>query len=213
MSGIWVFLLGGAGVLFAAVWLGREALRNGIIVAAAGLFGLLAYAFSGSPGTADMPYLTRQAELSAVDPAAMTLPEALSRLEHVAQIRPDDPQPHVFIGDLMKAQRRYEEAIRAYQSALRRDGALIPALLGLADTLTQQDNGRITEQTQSIYARVFSLDNEQLRAGFMVGLSDWQAGRKIEAETSWSGLQQLVSEGEQRAVMLDAWIDGAKSPQ
>ena len=47
----------------------------------------------------------------------------------------------------------------------------------------------------------------------MVGLSDWQAGRKTEAESTWSDLQQLVPEGDRRAVMLNAWIDAAKGPQ
>ena len=147
MSGVWIFLLGIAGVLLVSVWLGRETLRHGIIVAVAGLSGLVAYALAGSPSVADMPYLKRQAEISEIEPGEMNLAETLSRLGHLAQTRSDDPQPHVFIGDLMKSQRRFEEAIRAYQSALRRDDAFIPALTGLADTLTQQDNGQISEQT------------------------------------------------------------------
>ena len=196
-----------------AYWSGRETLRHGLIVGAVGGISLIAYAFAGTPGMSDRPYLKRQAELADQDPSTMTLAETLSRLERLTQERPDDAEPHFFIAELMKAQGRDSDAMRAYQSALRRDDAYVPALTGLADALVRQGNGEISPDAQAIYARVFFLDPGAFRAGFMVGLADWQAGREETAQETWDGLKQLVWRDEQWTVMLDAWIDAAKSPQ
>ena len=213
MSSIWVFLMGGAGTLVAAYWLGRETLRHGLIVGAVGVISLIAYAFAGAPGMSDRPYLKRQAELADQDPSTMTLAETLSRLERLTQERPDDPEPHFFIAELMKVQGRDSDAMRAYQSALRRDDAYVPALTGLADALVRQGNGEISPDAQAIYARAYRLDQSELRAGFMVGLADWQSGQTDTADLTWDGLKRLVPEGDPRGTMLDAWIDAAKSPQ
>ncbi len=179
-----------------------------IVFAAAAIGG---YLFMGRPLMADQPYAARVAEIASKRPDEMTFPEALARLESLTQEQPDAAEPHFFIGELLRSQGREDEAVRAYQSALRRDEAYVPAYLALADTLVRLEDGQITPTAQSLYERAYGFDSTQIRAGFMVGLADWQAGNEALADNRWAALAERV-EGP-RAEMLAAWISAAKGEE
>ncbi len=185
--------------------------RNDWILAAisVGLAGL-AYAFVGSPGMADRPLSARDAELAAKDPAQMTPDEAVVRLEGLAQARPDDPQPHYFLGEIKAGQGLDEDAIRHYQSALRRNGEFVPAMIGLADAFVRLSEGRVEADARRIYARALQLSPGELRAGFMTGLADWQAGQPEQAQQAWDGIRSRIEPGSSQMQMFDAWIAAAR---
>src|SRR5690606_37652705 len=96
------------------------------------------------------------------DPESLTEAEMLSRLEQAVIDKPDDPQPHYFIGEILRTKGRTEDAVRAYQSALRRDQDFVPALVGLADVLTQLSEGAIGPDATRLYARAYELDETQV---------------------------------------------------
>ena len=184
--------------------------RDWIVVGACFALAVLGYLAYGRPFMPDRPFSERNAELAAKDPAEMTPAETLARLEVLTREKPDDPEPHFFIGELLRAQGRDEDAMRAYQSSLRRDDAFVPAYLGLADAVVRLAGGSVSEDAQRLYARAYALDPEQLRAGFMAGLADWQAGRAETAETAWAGLSEPLAADDPRRAMLAAWIEAAK---
>ena len=106
--------------------------RNGIILALCLAVAIGGYLLVGKPGMGDLPMKDRQAGLMEkirTEPGALTQAETLSRLEATVVERPEDPQPHYFIGEILRAQGRTSDAARAYQSALRRDNEFMPALL------------------------------------------------------------------------------------
>lgn len=179
-----------------------------VLFAAAAIGG---YLFMGRPLMADQPYADRVAEIASKRPDEMTFPEALARLESLTQEQPDAAEPHFFIAELLRSQGRDDEAVRAYQSALRRDAAYVPAYLALADTLVRLEEGGVTPPAQSLYDRAYALDPSQIRAGFMAGLADWQSGNASAAETRWAALAEGV-EGP-RAEMLAAWVSVAKGEE
>ena len=103
-----------------------------IIVAICIALGVGGYLAVGRPGMADQPMVERQHEI--MDkirnaPETLTAAETLARLEQTAVDQPDAPEPHYFIGEVLRAQNRPDDAARAYQSALRRDAknAAIPS--------------------------------------------------------------------------------------
>ncbi|MEO0982681.1 MAG: hypothetical protein AAFX03_08520 [Pseudomonadota bacterium] len=207
-----VFVLGGLAVIGVTALVLRQSGRaSAIATGLAGAAGLAAYAAIGSPAAPDLPFSERAAELASRDARDLSPAETLARLELLVRERPDDPQPHFFIGEVMKAQGRDDDAVRAYQSALRRDSRFAPALEGLADALVRLEGGRVGADAQRVYAQLYAEDPARLRAGFLAGLGLLQAGDPDAADAAWASMRANLEAGDPRQAMLDAWIDAAKT--
>ena len=159
------------------------------------------YLLIGKPGMADQPMAERQAALAEkvrVDPQSLTEGEMLSRLEQAVIDKPDDPQPHYFIGEMLRTQGRTEDAVRAYQSALRRDQDFVPALIGLAAVLTQLAAGGIGPDATRLYARAYQLDETQVSAGMRAAMGAAQAGEQEKAEQAMRYIYSRLPEDDPR---------------
>ncbi len=169
------------------------------------------YLAVGSPGMPDQPIARRTAEIAAKNPADLTRAEALARLELLTRDRPDDPKPHFFIGRMLADEGRPEDAVRAFQSALRRDPDHAPALVALADTVVQLEGGEISDNTRALYAQGFARDPSDIRAGFMLGLADWRAGRPEMAESRWQAIAGQLAPASPQAQQLALWIAAVRN--
>jgi cytochrome c-type biogenesis protein CcmH len=114
------------------------------------------------------------------------------------------------MGELMAGQGQDEDAVRHYQSALRRDGEFVPAMIALADAFVRLSEGRVEADARRIYARALQLEPGALRAGFMIGLADWQAGRTEQAEAVWDDMLETIEPGSSQDTMFRAWISAAR---
>ena len=114
-------------------------LFGGSLIVAAGL-----YLWMGQSLMPDQPISGRIAELSDKDPLDLTGPEMMARLQSVARRQPDRPEPHYHMAILLRSQGRLDEAVAAFMSALRRDGAYVPALVELGDTLVSAGRGEVS---------------------------------------------------------------------
>ncbi|MEL6324541.1 MAG: hypothetical protein AAFQ84_09970 [Pseudomonadota bacterium] len=208
---VWVFAL--AAILVSARLVRRAGLGDRAVIAVllGGLLATIGYIFVGTPALPDQPYSKRLEEIASRDATRLTPAETLARLEQLVRDQPDDPQPHFFIGEVMKSQGRDSDAVRAYQSALRRDSNYVPALVALADALTRLSDGIVQDTAKQIYARAVAIDRSQVRAGFMAGLSDWQAGDATLARARWENLRQSLAETDPNRQMLEALIARAES--
>ena len=185
------------------IWLGAA-------VALAGV----AYFFKGRPLLPDQPFSAREAEIAA-RPADELLPgEMLARLQKTARERPDEPEPQYYIGVLLRAQGRTDDALRAFQSALRRDSEYIPALIGLADAVVTRDGGMITEPAARLYDRAWRLDNSEIRAGILAAMPAYEAGDLQAAQAHWEKVFADLPADDPRRAMLNAMraeADAARS--
>jgi len=157
---------------------------NAIVIAGCILLAAGGYAALGRPGMADQPMSARQAALAErirTDPDSLTYAEMLSRLEQSVRDHPEAPEPHYFIGELLRAQGRGDDAMRAYQSALRRDADHVPALIALADVLVMTSDGRIGPDATRLYARAYQLDETEVTAGMRAAMGAAQAGDEARA--------------------------------
>ena len=201
-----VLLVLGMAAFFAGQGSRAQRLVRFGVVFGSGVAAVVLYALIGRPGMTEQPFAARAAELASRDPAMMNRDELLVRLQALTRERPDDPEPHFFIGEVLKSEGRLDEAIRAYQSALRRDPDYVPALLGVADGFTTLENGRVSPEVAQIYAQVYRLDPSKVRAGFMSGLDDWAAGDKAAARAVWDAVTAAIPEGDPRAGMMAALV-------
>jgi cytochrome c-type biogenesis protein CcmH/NrfG len=177
----------------------EQGLLGVILVAAAGL-----YVWLGQPGLPDQPFADRAADIAARDVNDLTPDEFLTRLQGIAQERPDLPDPHFYIAMLLRDQGRGDDAIRAFQAALRRDERHVGSLIGLADTLVLQEGGTFGPLAERLYAQAWQIDAGQARAGFLAGLAAWQDSRPDEAEQRWEAvIAALPPDDPQRAQVLD----------
>ena len=159
--------------------------KNWIIAGICLAVGAGGYLLVGQPGMGDQPMSDRQAGLMEKirnAPETLTPAETLSRLEATLAERPDDPQPHFFIGEILRAQSRPQDAARAYQSALRRNADFVPALIALADTMVDLNEGAVSPEATRLYAHAYEVDETQVRAGMWAAMGAAQAGDQEKAE-------------------------------
>lgn len=152
-------------------------------VAALGL-----YLWLGNPGAPDLPFEARRAELAAraaSDPGALKPDELIALLEEDARDRPDDPRPHLFLGQVLASQGRYDDALRATQAALRRDPKNPDALVQAGVTLIELNQGKVDEQSRRLFSAALVLQPSNPAPMLYLGLAEHQAGKPDEAFNIW----------------------------
>ena len=190
--------------------------RNGIILALCLAVAIGGYLLVGKPGMGDLPMKDRQAGLMEkirTDPGALTQAETLSRLEATVVERPEDPQPHYFIGEILRAQGRTSDAARAYQSALRRDNEFMPALLALGDALVELNNGAVSPEATRLFAKAYELDETQVRAGMWAAMGASQAGDQEKAEQAMRYIYSRLPEDDPRRERFAPMIKALSQPE
>jgi cytochrome c-type biogenesis protein CcmH len=186
-----------------------------IIMAACLAIGVGGYLMLGRPGMDDMPMDKRQNEILEkirTAPETLTPAETLARLEQTAIDQPDAPEPHYFIGEMLRGQNRPDDAARAYQSALRRNETFVPALVGLATVLVEMDEGQVGPNAARLFARAYELDETQVRAGMWAAMGAAQAGDQEKAAQMMRAVFAKLPEDDPRRErfkpMLDVIGDG-----
>ncbi len=183
---------------------------NWLILGACLALAIAGYAAIGKPGMADQPMRSRQAALTEkirTDAQSLTAPETLSRLEQAIIDQPEAPEPHFFIGEMLRAQGRPEDALRAYQSALRRDQDYVPALIALADVLVELSDGAVGPDATRFYGRAYELDETQVRAGMWAAMGAAQAGDQAKAEQAMRYIYSRLPEGDPRRERFQGMIE------
>ena len=175
-----------------------------ISLGAATLIAAAAYLFVGRPMLPDQPYSAREAEIASRPADDLSRDEMLARLQMTAREQPDSPEPQYFIGVLLRSQGQTENALRAFQSALRRNPDHVPALIALADAVVTRDGGIITEPAARLYDRAWRLDNSEVRAGILAAMPAYQAGDLDAAQAHWERVFADLPEDDPRRAMLNA---------
>jgi cytochrome c-type biogenesis protein CcmH/NrfG len=203
---IWIALIaaalvGGGAFLFARTWRGRAVLAASL-AAGVGVYWML-----GRPGVPDQPLASRvdtiEAKVRTGDLSGLTGEQLMAVAQKGALDNPQAPGPYMAMGMLLEEAGRFDEAMFAYQSALRRDEGFADALKALAD-LRFQTSGEFDEATTELYHRAFARMPDDLRIGYMAAVGDWRAGRKAEAEAAFAAIEARTQPGDPRLEMFKA---------
>jgi cytochrome c-type biogenesis protein CcmH len=111
----------------------------------------------------------------------------MSLAEKRAHDSPADPMPHWIMGQVLEATGRPQEAVMAYESALRRDRHHLNTIKSLAD-LRFKMTGTVDPATSALYHEAYQAQPGDLRIGYMAGIGDWLEGKKDEAQTIWKAI-------------------------
>jgi cytochrome c-type biogenesis protein CcmH len=183
---------------------------NWLILGACLAVSVAGYMMIGRPGLGDQPMDLRQDALMEKirsDPQSLTLDETLSRLEQATIDQPNAPEPHFFIGEMLRAQGRPDDALRAYQSALRRNQDYVPALVALADVIVELSNGSVGPDATRLYGRAYELDETQVRAGMWAAMGAAQAGDQAKAEQAMRYIYARLPEDDPRRERFKGMIE------
>lgn len=172
-------------------------------VAVTGIAAVAGYWLLGKPAMHDEPLGQRLAEIEKLSPDKLNGAQLMALAQRKAQEEPDNAGPHIAIGVLMEMAGQPNEAMMAYEAALRRAPDEVEVISRLAD-LRFKMTGDVDAATSALYHEWFKQRPEELRAGYLAGIGDWKAGRKEEAEKIWADVEARTPEGDPRHGMYKA---------
>lgn len=180
---------------------GRRARGSMMFAGAVGLVALGTYLVIGRPELPDAPYAERLAALKERDAATYNGEEWIAVLTDAAKRNPQDAGPLFMVGQVYLANRRPEDAARAFDAALRRDPLLTPALLGLGRALMAIDEGRISPEALAAFQQAAALDDADPTPWLYQALAAMEAGNGPEARRLWSEAHRRMSPEDPRREM------------
>ncbi len=180
---------------------GRRARGSMMFAGAVGLAALGAYLVIGRPELPDAPFAERLAAIKARPASTYNGEEWIAFLSDAAKANPDDPGPMFMIGQVYLANRRPEDAARAFDAALRRDPLLAPALMGLGRSLMAINEGRITPEALAAFQQAAALDDADPAPWLYQALAAMEAGNGGEARRLWGESHRRMREDDPRREM------------
>lgn len=163
--------------------LGKLAMTSVAAVIALGAGGL--YLILGSPQKTDQPFVQREAELLSRPPETLSEDEIMLLLQEQAKKAPEDPMPHALMAQVLGSAGRDQDALRAFQAAIRRDPKNADLIAETGAVLMRLNEGVVGADAKSAFDAALQLKPNSVSARFYLGLADWQAGKKTEALAAW----------------------------
>jgi cytochrome c-type biogenesis protein CcmH len=133
----------------------------------------------------DQPFAERKAAILQQSPETLGDDEVIVLLQEQAKATPEDPRPHLLLGQVLASQGRDNEALRAFQAAMRRDGRNADALAELgALFLRTSENGESPEADEA-FAAALSIDPNHVPTRHFQATALWQRGNRDGAWAAW----------------------------
>ena len=210
MIGAWLAILALALVSFAiAAFMMRLPKQGFAVFGAALLFGLVGYAWQGSPGQPGSP---KQADLQIDQQSGEAMVTARRQLFDDAQPKPD----YLMLSDGFARRGRFDEAAGLLRGGLRTNPDHLEGWLALAMALTGHAEGFVTPAASYAYAQARAIDPANPGADFFLGTSLLRGGEIIAARDTWARLLERSPEDapwrpeiERRVGELDQMIANA----
>lgn len=180
---------------------GRRARGSVIFAGLVGLIALGVYLVVGRPELAGAPYAARIEALRERDPATYNGEEWLAILAEAAKANPDDAGPLFMTGQVYLANRRPEDAARAFDAALRRDPLSAPALMGLGRALMAVNQGSVSPEALAAFQQAGALEDADPTPWLYQALAAMEANNGAEARRLWSEAHRRMSADDPRREM------------
>lgn len=169
--------------------MGEPALRrrraaSAVALSVVPLVGLALYGALGSPHLPGRPIASRQA----VEPGAMDVDSALSRIEaHLAQT-PDDRRGWDLVAPIYLRLGRYDDAARAYGESIRLGSAGEEQLAGYGEALVSAGGGMVSADAKAAFERALAVAPASPKARFYLALAAEQDGDTSRARAGYAAV-------------------------
>lgn len=150
----------------------------GIPLGSFGLYGLL-----GEPDLPGQPYASRQS-----DPD-LQMTEMAANLAADLRAKPE-ADGFATLAETYFSLRRYGEAAKAFRQAVTMGLINGQMLASYGESLTLSSDGEVTPDAREAFQQALTLDRQEPRARFYLGLAKAQAGRFAEAVSIWRDLEK-----------------------
>lgn len=185
----------------------RAGLRVLAACAGVSVLALGVYMLIGRPALAGAAYAERLDALRTRSPESFTVDEALAVLARGAREHPNDPQPHIFSGEVLLADGRAPEAARAFTAALRRDARSYAATIGLAKAMVAIDGG-FTPESLALFEQASALSNDPAPWLYRA-MAAMERNQQAEAQRMWGEALARMDEDDPRRAMAARFAAGA----
>jgi cytochrome c-type biogenesis protein CcmH len=157
------------------------------------------YLALGSPGIPGQPLAPRlEAAQANRDVASL-----IARVETHLERNPDDGRGWEVIAPIYLRLGRFDDAVRANRNALRTLGETVERQADLGEALVAAANGVVTAEAKGAFERAASLDGNEVRGHFYLGLAAEQDGDREQAARRWRALLDRAPQGA-------AWVDSVR---
>ena len=168
------------------------------------------YAATGSPHLPAQPLQARLDE----NPEHATIAELVSRAENHLANNPEDGRGWDVLAPIYYRFGRYNDAVVAYRSAIRLQGATVQRENGLGEALVAAADGVVTAEAHEAFERALALEPDDPKARFMIALALAQEGKAQEAAAIWRGMREnLPADSPWQAAVTQALADGGGQQQ
>ena len=152
-----------------------------IALVALPLGALALYTHLGSPTIADLPLAARQTAPVNKD----SIVDLVAKVEAHLERNPQDGKGWEVLAPVLLRLGRFDDAVRARRNALAflEPNAVRHADLG--EALVAAANGVVTAEAKSEFEKAHTLDAQDAKANYFLGLAAQQDGRKDEATAIW----------------------------
>src|SRR5882672_11990954 len=160
--------------------------RSAAIIALVGL-PVVAVAFYlplGSPLLSDFPLAKRTRAPDAAQPLGNLVAQVEAHLEK----NPTDGRGWNVLAPVLTRLGRYDEAVRAYRNSITYNGDSSERRADLGEAIAGAAGGVVTSEAKAEFERAVTLNADEVKASYFLGLAAEQDGRGDEATSIWRGM-------------------------
>ena len=162
-------------------------LRRSVAIAALVALPLVSGALYLHYGSPDMANRAVAAKASAPAPNA-SLDSLVAQVEQHLEKNPRDGRGWEVLAPVLFRLGRYDDAVRAFRNALTYNGETAARHASLGEAMGAAANGVITAEAKASFERAKTLDPDDVKARYFLGIAAEQDGRRDEAAATWRAL-------------------------
>ncbi len=159
----------------------RRRLVAAIAIPAVPIGAVALYLLLGSPLLPGQPLAQREDEGQSIE-------RMIAQVEDHLAKNPNDPRGWEIIAPVYLRLGRFDDAIKAWRSAMSAGGETADRESSLGEALVANANGIVTAEAKTAFERAVTLDAKDVKGRFFLGMAAEQDGRPTDAAAIWRGM-------------------------
>jgi cytochrome c-type biogenesis protein CcmH len=176
--------------------------RSAAVLSLVGLpiLAVAVYLPLGSPGLADFPLVQR----SRAPDAAQPLEALVAQVEQHLEKNPTDARGWNVLAPVLGRLGRLDDAARAYRNAITYGGETADRRADLGEVIAAAAGGVVTAEAKAEFERARTLDADEAKANYFLGLAAEQDGRNADAASIWRAMLEKAPQDAPWRPLLEA---------